>query len=254
MTPCAYENQQTARVDSAHLPGGDAGRCLRGPRRRQGPAQVRLLAPQRHRRSFPIRSPCSICHTCRGPTANLPPDGQAQDSPVSKFGLAKAALRHIVQQNSNRFNFGLSWYSYHQESISKNHWSYQFTSNTTIAGATFDYPGDAFQSAVGTYYGVRHRRLRPDPDSGHHGRRGDLRHHRHDHHASLVGGQARGRDGHLHERDCRVRELRRICFRKHHRGSRESSRRRASGTGQRRPALRAAHHHDRQGVPDEVGK
>ncbi len=85
-------------------------------------------------------------------TPTLPPDGQYQDSPVSKFGLAKGAMRAVVTQNSNRFNFGLSWYGYHTESVSHKYWSYQFTSNATISGAAFDYPGDTFQSAVGTYH------------------------------------------------------------------------------------------------------
>jgi len=95
----------------------------------------------------------------QGTTGSESPDGQHEDSPVSKFGLAKAALRAIVTQYSGpplsperRFNFGLSWYAYHQESVSFKHWSYQFTSNATISGATFDYPGDTFKSAVGTYY------------------------------------------------------------------------------------------------------
>ncbi len=80
----------------------------------------------------------------QGTVGNEPPDGQYQDSPVSKFGLAKAALRAIVQQNSNNFNFGISWYAYHQESVSKKHWSYR--------SAASDFPGDTFNSAAGTYY------------------------------------------------------------------------------------------------------
>ncbi len=87
----------------------------------------------------------------QGTTPNLPPDGQYQDSPVSKFGLAKGAVRQVVVDNIGNFNFGLSWYSYHQESVSHKYWSYQFTSNDTISGAAYDFPGDAFQSAVGTY-------------------------------------------------------------------------------------------------------
>jgi Neisseria PilC beta-propeller domain len=90
----------------------------------------------------------------QGTTPNLPADGQYMDSPVSKFGLAKGAFRAIIQQQSTKFNFGLSWYSYHQESVSHKYWSYQFTTNVTpgISNPNFDYPGDTFQSAVGTYY------------------------------------------------------------------------------------------------------
>ena len=87
----------------------------------------------------------------QGQTPSLPPDGQYQDSPVSKFGLMKGVLRQVVQQNSWRFNFGLSWYSYHQESVAHKYWSYQLTSNVTIPGATFDFPNDGFQEAMGTY-------------------------------------------------------------------------------------------------------
>ena len=87
----------------------------------------------------------------QGQLPNLPPDGQYQDSPVSKFGLAKSAIRSVVQQNASQFNFGLSWYSYHQETVSHKSWSYRFTSNDTIAGAAYDFPGDPFQVAVGTY-------------------------------------------------------------------------------------------------------
>ena len=87
----------------------------------------------------------------QGTVPNLPADGQYQDSPVSKFGLAKGAIRSIVANNSSQFNFGLSWYSYHQESVSHKFWSYQFTQNNTISGATYDFPGDAFAVAVGTY-------------------------------------------------------------------------------------------------------
>src|SRR5450830_1697109 len=54
----------------------------------------------------------------QGTTPTVPPDGQYQDSPVSKFGLAKGVLREVIQLNSFRFNFGISWYSYHQESVS----------------------------------------------------------------------------------------------------------------------------------------
>jgi hypothetical protein len=87
----------------------------------------------------------------QGTTSNLPPDGQYQDSPVSKFALAKAAIRQVVVDNIGNFNFGLSWYSYHQEAVSHKYWSYQFTANNTIAGALYDFPGDTFKSAVGTY-------------------------------------------------------------------------------------------------------
>ena len=87
----------------------------------------------------------------QGTTPNLPPDGQYQDSPVSKFGLAKGVVNDVVQQNNGLFNFGLSWYSYHQETVSHKYWSYRFTTNTTISGAAYDYPGDAFKVAVGTY-------------------------------------------------------------------------------------------------------
>ena len=52
----------------------------------------------------------------QGTTPNLPPDGQYQDSPISKFGLAKGAVNAVVEQNRSLYNFGLSWYSYHQES------------------------------------------------------------------------------------------------------------------------------------------
>src|ERR1700751_5494023 len=47
----------------------------------------------------------------QGTTPNLPADGQYQDSPVSKFGIAKGAVNAVVQANSSLFNFGLSWYS-----------------------------------------------------------------------------------------------------------------------------------------------
>src|SRR5436309_4088284 len=87
----------------------------------------------------------------QGTTPNLPPDGQYQDSPVSKFGLAKGVVNDVVQQNNGLFNFGLSWYSYHQESVSHKNWSYELTANQTISGAAYDFPGDAFQVAVGTY-------------------------------------------------------------------------------------------------------
>jgi hypothetical protein len=87
----------------------------------------------------------------QGTTASLPADGQYQDSPISKFALAKSAVRQVVEDNMGIFNFGLSWYSYHQESVSHKYWSYQFTGNGTISGAAYDFPGDAFQSAVGTY-------------------------------------------------------------------------------------------------------
>src|ERR1700756_3851793 len=46
----------------------------------------------------------------QGATPNLPPDGQYQDSPVSKFGLAKGVINDVVQQNNGLFNFGLSCY------------------------------------------------------------------------------------------------------------------------------------------------
>jgi hypothetical protein len=85
----------------------------------------------------------------QGNTPNLPPDGQYQDSPISKFGLAKGAVNAVVEQNRSIFNFGLSWYSYHQESVSHKYWSYKFTSNAT--GALFDYPNDTFAVPVGTY-------------------------------------------------------------------------------------------------------
>ena len=88
----------------------------------------------------------------QGTTPILPADGQYQDSPFSKFGLSKGVINDVVQQNSNFFNFGLSWYSYHQESVTHKYWSYKFTTNTTISGAAYDYPGDAFQMAVGTYH------------------------------------------------------------------------------------------------------
>src|SRR5437867_13175518 len=71
----------------------------------------------------------------QGTTPNVPPDGQYQDSPVSKFGIAKGAVNAVVQANIGRFNFGLSWYSYHQEGVSHKYWSYRFTTNTTISGA-----------------------------------------------------------------------------------------------------------------------
>ncbi len=87
----------------------------------------------------------------QGTTPNLPADGQYQDSSISKFGLAKGAIRSIVQNNSGQFNFGLSWYSYHQEGVSHKFWSYQFTQNNTISGALYDFPGDAFAVPVGTY-------------------------------------------------------------------------------------------------------
>ncbi len=87
----------------------------------------------------------------QGQPPNLPPDGQYQDSPISKFGLAKSAIRSVVQQNASQFNFGLSWYSYHQEIVSHKFWSYRFTSNDTIAAAAYDFPGDAFKVGVGTY-------------------------------------------------------------------------------------------------------
>ncbi len=87
----------------------------------------------------------------QGDPPNLPPDGQYQDSPVSKFGLAKGAIRSVVQQYAGEVNFGLSWYSYHQESVAHKFWSYRFTSNETIAGALYDYPGDTFAVPVGAY-------------------------------------------------------------------------------------------------------
>jgi hypothetical protein len=87
----------------------------------------------------------------QGTTPTVPPDGQYQDSPVSKFGLAKGVLREVIQLNSFRFNFGISWYSYHQESVSHKYWSYRFTQNATILGAAYDYRGDAFAVPVGTY-------------------------------------------------------------------------------------------------------
>jgi len=87
----------------------------------------------------------------QGTPPNLPPDGQYQDSPISKFGLAKGAMRSVAQQYTGRFNFGFSWYSYHQEGVSHKSWSYRFTSNETTAAAAYDYPGDTFQVAVGRY-------------------------------------------------------------------------------------------------------
>jgi Tfp pilus tip-associated adhesin PilY1 len=87
----------------------------------------------------------------QGSPPNLPPDGQYQDSPISKFGLAKGAIRSVVQRYSSQINFGLSWYSYHQESVAHKFWSYRFTSNDTTAGAAYDFPDEAFQVAVGTY-------------------------------------------------------------------------------------------------------
>jgi Tfp pilus tip-associated adhesin PilY1 len=87
----------------------------------------------------------------QGATPTVPADGQYQDSPISKFGIAKGAVSAVVQANTGRFNFGLSWYSYHQESVSHKYWSYKFTNNTTISGAAYDYPGDAFKVAVGTF-------------------------------------------------------------------------------------------------------
>lgn len=86
----------------------------------------------------------------QGTAANLPPDGQYQDSPISKFGLAKGAVNAVVEQNRSLFNFGLSWYSYHQESVAHKSWSYRFTSSDTI-GAAYDFPNEAFKVAVGTY-------------------------------------------------------------------------------------------------------
>ena len=86
----------------------------------------------------------------QGTTPNLPADGQYGDSPLSKFGLAKGAFRQVVQDNHFRFNFGLSWYNYHQESVTHKYWSYQFTENKTISGAAYDFPGDTFKSAIGT--------------------------------------------------------------------------------------------------------
>jgi hypothetical protein len=87
----------------------------------------------------------------QGTTPSLPPDGQYQDSPISKFGIAKGAINSVVQLNAGLFNFGLSWYSYHQESVSHKYWSYRFGANATTPGAASDFPGDAFQEAVGTY-------------------------------------------------------------------------------------------------------
>lgn len=85
----------------------------------------------------------------QGMTPDLPPDGQYQDSPVSKFGLAKAAVNAVVEQNRSLYNFGLSWYSYHQESVAHKSWSYRFTSTDT--GAAYDFPSEPFKVAVGTY-------------------------------------------------------------------------------------------------------
>jgi hypothetical protein len=85
----------------------------------------------------------------QGAPPQLPPDGQYQDSPVSKFGLAKAAVNAVVEQNRSLYNFGLSWYSYHQESVAHKSWSYKLTS--TDAGAAYDFPHEAFKVAVGTY-------------------------------------------------------------------------------------------------------
>jgi hypothetical protein len=98
----------------------------------------------------------------QGTTPNLPPDGQYQDSPASKFGLAKGVVNDVVQQNSSVFNFGLSWYSYHQEVVTHKNWSYKFTSNNTDPTASpkplYDFPGnnapDTFAVAVGTYMEV----------------------------------------------------------------------------------------------------
>jgi Tfp pilus tip-associated adhesin PilY1 len=89
----------------------------------------------------------------QGTAANLPPDGQYQDSPISKFGLAKGAVNAIVEQNRSLYNFGLSWYSYHQESVAHKSWSYRFTSNDTsgMSGAAYDFPNEPFKVAVGTY-------------------------------------------------------------------------------------------------------
>src|SRR6266540_5110038 len=87
----------------------------------------------------------------QGQPPNLPPDGQYQDSPISKFGLAKGAIRSVVQQYASQVNFSLSWYSYHQEIVSHKSWSYRFASNDTIAAGGYDFPGDAFKVAVGTY-------------------------------------------------------------------------------------------------------
>jgi Tfp pilus tip-associated adhesin PilY1 len=89
----------------------------------------------------------------QGTAPNLPPDGQYQDSPISKFGLAKGAVNTIVEQNRSLYNFGLSWYSYHQESVAHKSWSYQFTSNDTVgmSGAAYDFPNGAYKVAVGTY-------------------------------------------------------------------------------------------------------
>jgi hypothetical protein len=86
----------------------------------------------------------------QGTPPQLPPDGQYQDSPVSKFGLAKAAVNAVVEQNRSLYNFGLSWYSYHQESVSHKYWSYKFTSSDVV-GALFDFPNDTFAVPVGTY-------------------------------------------------------------------------------------------------------
>jgi hypothetical protein len=88
----------------------------------------------------------------QGTTPVLPPDGQFGDSPISKFGLAKSAFRQVVEDNKDNFNFGLSWYSYHQEAITHKYWSYQSTRNNTISNALYDYPGDTFKAAIGTYY------------------------------------------------------------------------------------------------------
>jgi len=92
----------------------------------------------------------------QGTTPNLPPDGQYQDSPFSKFGLAKGAVNGVVEQNRFLYNFGLSWYSYHQESVAHKSWTYQFTSNDTdgMGGAAYDFPHEAFKVAVGTYIEV----------------------------------------------------------------------------------------------------
>ncbi len=142
----------------------------------------------------------------QGTTPNVPPDGQYQDSPVSKFALAKGAFRAIVTQNSNKFNFGLSWYSYHQEGVSRKYWSYQFTSNATIAGAGFDFPGTTFKSAVGTYYELGTGRQGPDFDSRQHG---NIRHRWHDSRGVLVRRYARGRTS------CTATDLYRLRHGKH---------------------------------------
>ena len=173
----------------------------------------------------------------QGTTPVLPPDGQFGDSPVSKFGLAKSAFRQVVEDNSSNFNFGLSWYSYHQEGVSHKYWSYQSTRNNTISNAAWDFPNDTFKAAVGTYYEIGTSGGGPIQSIS---TTRDLRHHGLDDLRLLV----RRRSGRLELHDGDLRRLR-------DRADRQGpARGRAPGAGQRRAAVRAARDPDDQGVPD----